>query len=259
MCTVLLRVDPGSRWPVRCGAIRDEFADRPWDPPGQHWEGRWPGLIGGRDRTAGGTWLAVDPSPDRPAVAALLNGVRRPLADGELRPTRGTLALEVLTTGAIPTAGVLPGYDGFHLVLATLAGARVWTWDGEDLLEQDLADGDHILVNLGVDTDADPLVPHFAPLLSALPDPLLTPDLPSRAAWEPWTDLLAGDGLDPADPRALIVRREIEGRTYASTSATLVALSEDGVRYDFNPDPRDPSGWYEVHLADGPAPLEAAT
>ena len=258
MCTVLLRVDPGSRWPVRCGAIRDEFADRPWDPPGRHWEGRWRGLVGGRDRTAGGTWLAVDPSSDRPAVAALLNGVRRPLADGEVRPTRGTLALEVLTSGTIPSPDVLPGYDGFHLVLATLTGVRVWTWDGEDLLEQDLTAGDHIIVNLGVDTDADPLVPHFAPLLAGLPDPLLTPTRPSRAAWEPWTDLLGGDGLDPADPRALIVRREVEGRTYASTSATLVALSEDGVRYDFNPDPGNHDTWYEVQLADGSAPLETA-
>ncbi|HJR26692.1 MAG TPA: NRDE family protein, partial [Acidimicrobiales bacterium] len=62
MCTVLLRVDPGSPWPVLLGAIRDEFVDRPWDPPARHWSGPWAGLVGGRDAKAGGTWLAVDPA-----------------------------------------------------------------------------------------------------------------------------------------------------------------------------------------------------
>src|SRR2546423_4648457 len=73
MCTVLLRCTPGAPVPVILGAVRDEFVDRAWDAPAAHWGGR---LLGGRDRTAGGTWLAVD--PDRPAVAAVLNGVRRP-------------------------------------------------------------------------------------------------------------------------------------------------------------------------------------
>lgn len=245
MCTVLLRFVPGARWPVLLGAVRDEFADRPWDPPGPHWEDPWAHLLGGRDRTAGGTWLAVDPTPQRPAVAALLNGVRRPPTDTGTRPTRGTLALDVLTSGRIPGDDALPGYDGFHLVLATLDGVEVWSWDGATLDHRSLEPGDHIIVNLGVDTDEDPLVPHFAPLLAALPDPLLTPT-PTGSAWEPWTDLLAGDGLDPADPRALLVRREVDGRTYASTSATLVGLSADGVRYDFNGDPTDAAAWAEV-------------
>ena len=248
MCTVLVRFDPDARWPILLGAIRDEFADRPWDPPGRHWDGPWSHLLGGRDGTAGGTWLAVDPSADRPAVAALLNGVRRPLPDGTVRPTRGTLALEVLASGRVPDADALPGYDGFHLVLATMTAVEVWSWDGEALDHQKLAPGHHIIVNLGADTDDDPLVPHFAPLLTALPDPILSPESPTGTAWEPWTDLLAGDGLDPADPRALLVRREIEDRTYASTSASLVGLSGDGVRYDFNGDPTDAAAWVEVEV-----------
>lgn len=246
MCTVLLRFAPDARWPVLLGAIRDEFTDRPWDPPGHHWVGPWSGLLGGRDRTAGGTWLAVDPSAARPAVAALLNGARRPLPADGVRPTRGTLALDVLISGRVPDDHVLPGYDGFHLVLATLEGVQVWSWDGEVFEHHELAPGDHIVVNLGVDTHDDPLVPHFEPLLAALPGPLLAAGLPSRAAWEPWTDLLDGGDLDPADPRALIVRRELEGRTYASTSASLVALSPEGVRYDFSAEPTDPAAWHEV-------------
>lgn len=246
MCTVLLRVDPDAPWPVLCGAIRDEFADRPWDPPGLHWDGLHAGLLGGRDRTAGGTWLAVDPSPARPALAALLNGVRRPPPAHGSRPTRGTLALDVLATGHVPDERDVVGYDGFHLLVATLAGVEVWSWDGEHLTHQQLPPGNHLVVNLGVDTDADPLVPHFRPLLEAMPAPLLTPGTPTKAAWEPWTDLLAGDGLELDDPRALVVRRAVEGRVYASTSASLVALSPHAVRYDFSRDPTDPAAWEPV-------------
>lgn len=246
MCTVLFRFAPGARWPLLLGAIRDEFAERPWDPPARHWDGRRSSLVGGRDRTAGGTWLAVDPSPERPAVAALLNGARRPALDHGVRPTRGTLVLDLLATGAVPDEQSVLPYDGFHLLLATLDQVEVWSWDGEVRTHQGLAPGDHIIVNLGVDTHDDPLVPHFEPLLAAMPDPEPAPGLPTPDAWEPWLQLLAGDGLAPTDPRALLVHREIEGHVYASTSASLVALSPHGVRYDFNPVPTDATAWHEV-------------
>ncbi|MFD0584066.1 NRDE family protein [Dactylosporangium darangshiense] len=71
MCTVLLRFDPDATWPVLIAAVRDEYLARPWEPPAEH----WPGRFGGRDSTAGGTWLAVDPA--RPSATALLNGFPR--------------------------------------------------------------------------------------------------------------------------------------------------------------------------------------
>jgi len=111
MCTVLLRLTPDGRWPVLLGAIRDEFADRPWDAPGAHWRGPWSALVGGRDRTAGGTWLAVDPSSDRPAVAALLNGVRR----GRVYLTREPHGLTVdfeATAGTLGSKGAVGARTG---------------------------------------------------------------------------------------------------------------------------------------------------
>lgn len=247
MCTVLLRLTPGAAWPVLLGAVRDEFADRAWDPPAAHWDGPRAPLIGGRDATAGGTWLAVDPSRSRPAVAALLNGTRRPpLGDGRTRPTRGSLALDVLTGHARLDEHALADHDGFHLLLATVEGAEVWSWDGAELRHRDLAPGNHIIVNLGIDVDDDPLVPHFAPLLAGLDAPSLLPAEPTAAAWAPWTDLLQGDGIDPEDPRALIVRRIVEGRVYASTSASLVALAPHAARYDFCSEPTRPDAWQPV-------------
>src|SRR5256885_9505666 len=120
MCTVLLRFAPGTAQPLLFGAVRDEFVDRAWDPPATHWGGR---LLGGRDRSAGGTWLAVD--PDRPAVAAVLNGTRLPLPADGVRPSRGGLplaALRALTMGPAPLPERVDGHDGFHPRVGTARG-----------------------------------------------------------------------------------------------------------------------------------------
>jgi hypothetical protein len=208
---------------------------------------------GGRDRTGGGTWLAVDRG--RPAVAALLNGVRRgDPPDGVPRPTRGTLPLAALGDSPDPP-GPVPGitdtaalarYDGFHLLRADLDGAEVWSWDGDRLDHVALAPGDHIVVNLGPDRAEDPLIPHFLPLFAALDTPDPRPGGPTADAWPGWVDLLRGDGLGATDPRGLIIDHEFDGHHYGSTSASLVALGRDGrLRYDFTATPADPA-WAEV-------------
>jgi len=239
VCTVLLRVAPGEQWPLLLGAVRDEFVDRPWEPPARHWDGPWAGLVGGRDLTAGGTWLAVDSGA--PAVAALLNGFRRdpPPPGEEPRPTRGTLALRLLAGDGLPA--VLDRYDRFHLLLGTLDGVRLWSWDGEALADRMLDPGTHLVVNAGLDAYEDPLVPHFEPLLAALPQP----DDDLGKAWAAWQHLLLGDDLPPDDERALLVRKEIDGRTYGSTSASLVALGPGRARYDFAASPAAPA-WTTV-------------
>src|SRR3546814_8436531 len=125
-----------------------------------------------------------------------------------------------------------------YTTLVRSDGATLWSGDGSELVTRELGTGNHILVNGGLDDD-DPLVPHFTPLLAVLPDPELNGEEASTAqTWGPWIQLMAGAGLATDDSRALIVRRTIEGRTYRSTSASLVALAEGRVRYDFNPAPR---------------------
>jgi Transport and Golgi organisation 2 len=238
----MLRLDPGAPWPLLLTAVRDEFVDRAWDPPAPHWPDLAPGVVGGRDRVAGGTWLAV--RPDRPAVAALLNGVRLALPSNGVRPSRGGLPLAVLTERARLNAADLAGYDGFHLILGTPTAVTVWSWNGQRVRRSELAKGNHIIVNEGVDTGTDPLVPHFQPLLERLPSPL-----PPEASWQPWLDLLRGDGLAGDDPRALIKRRQVADRTYGSSSASVVGLPADGnVRFAFTATPASPS-WYEVPVA----------
>jgi Transport and Golgi organisation 2 len=240
MCTVLLRYAPGARWPVLAAAVRDEFLGRAWDPPAAHWNGT---LLGGRDRVAGGTWLAVDPSG---ALAAVLNGVRLPVPDGVGRPSRGGLPLAALGRGELPDRARVTGYDGFHLVRAAPDGVTVRSWDGRDLRERSLDPGDHVIVNRGPDPAGDPVVTRLAPLLAATPSADPAGPKSTVDAWAGWVSLAAGDGTDPGTPGALLVRREYGGRAYGSTSVSLVALAPGAVRYDFTGSPWEPDAWQPV-------------
>ncbi|WP_433052652.1 NRDE family protein [Dactylosporangium sp. CS-033363] len=230
MCTVLLRFDPDATWPVLMAAVRDEYLARPWEPPAEH----WPGRFGGRDSTAGGTWLAVDPA--RPSVTALLNGYPPLPAAGD-RPTRGSLPLAHL----LPSDDVLRSFDAFHLVRAEPTEVAVTSWDGVQVTHRLLSPGDHVFVNQGVDVNA------FAPLRTAsTPDP--KPGLTSPEAWGDWIALLSGGEFTGAAVRPLLVRREVEGLLYGSGSAALVAIGEPGVRYDFTANPGPDAKWSEIQL-----------
>src|SRR6266536_501361 len=89
----------------------------------------------------------------RPAARRAGLDRRRYLAGRRSGPAGGR-PLAVLRGEPLP---VPDRYDGFHLVLATAAEVRVWSWDGEALRDQRLAPGDHVIVNAGVDA-ADPSV-----------------------------------------------------------------------------------------------------
>ncbi|MGE0226812.1 MAG: NRDE family protein [Acetobacteraceae bacterium] len=124
MCTVITLIRPGHDWPVVMAANRDERLDRAWDPPAEYWSHQ-PGLVAGRDRTAGGTWMGVN---RHGVVAAVLNraGSLGPAAGkrsrGELplialaRPTAANAAQEIEALDA-------GQWRGFNLVLADRTGA----------------------------------------------------------------------------------------------------------------------------------------
>ena len=57
MCTLILGIDVAGPDTVIAGANRDEDPARPSDPPGVLVAS--PRVVGGRDRRAGGTWLAL--------------------------------------------------------------------------------------------------------------------------------------------------------------------------------------------------------
>jgi hypothetical protein len=271
VCTVVVSLEPGERVPLRLLGIRDELASRPWRPPARHWPGS--PLIGGIDEQAGGTWLAVHPGV--PRVACLLNGRGQP-ADPARRRSRGDLPLRAAAGGRgflgalAASPDVLSAYDPFHLICATPDSVTALTWEGAGPpggqpaagdspaasgrpVVRNLAPGTHLFTNAGHaypaepgDLAAEPKAAHFAEKFAAA-RPSADPALPLAEAWGDWLTLAAGDGLDPGDPAALIVRRDRpDGLVYGTTSVTLVALAENALRYDFQPNPGRPDGWYSV-------------
>jgi hypothetical protein len=247
--------------PLRLLGIRDELTSRPWRPPARHWPGS--PLIGGLDEQAGGTWLAV--YPELPRVACLLNA-RGTVADPAGRRSRGDLSLRAAADGpgflrrlaADPDA--LAAYDPFHLICATPDSVTALTWLGRDPalpyerpVVRSLAPGTHLFTNAGHaypvesgDPVGEPKAAHFAEKFAAA-RPSADPALPIAQAWGDWLTLAAGDGLDPADPAAIIVRQDLpDGLVYGTTSVTLVALAADALRYDFQSHPGNPGGWHSV-------------
>ena len=247
MCTAIVSVDPAG--PLLLAGVRDELVDRAWELPGRHWPDH-PGLIGGRDLQAGGTWLAVAPAASR--VTCVLNARGRMAPEGSRR-TRGVLPLQAADQGKLERAG-LADFDPFHLLIAEPGRAVLSTWDGTDLDERELPAGLHMVVNSGLDGELRDSrdhertrVAHYLPRLRGAQRPAPRPGDPVSVAWGAWLPLLNGDGLGPEDPRALIVRRDLgDGRIWGTTSISLVALSRAAVRYDFTAEPGDPEAWRPV-------------
>jgi uncharacterized protein with NRDE domain len=124
MCTVVLLLRPDHAWPVVLVANRDESVDRAWDPPWAWWP-EYPGVIAGRDRTAGGTWMGVNAHG---IAAAVLNrpGSLGPAAGKRSRGELPLLALaETSATAAVEAIVSLDASEwrGFNLVVADRSGA----------------------------------------------------------------------------------------------------------------------------------------
>jgi Transport and Golgi organisation 2 len=268
MCTAVLSLQPGR--PVLLAGVRDELTDRAWRPPGQHWP-RYPGLIGGIDLQAGGTWLAVNQGARR--VACVLNGIGQS-APSDVRRSRGELPLRA-AAGLLLDRGRLAGLDPFRLLAAESGAALLSCWDGHDLTERALGPGLHMIVNSALmsrpadNRPSDPVaIGHLSRAGAPPPDgrehelarltrflkrfedaepPEPRPGPGVAEAWGGWFPLVNGDGLEPQDPAALLVRRDLgDGRVWGSTSVSLVAVWPDGLRYDFCGRPGDPAAWTPV-------------
>ena len=192
MCTILLRLDPGGDQPVLLAANRDEFRKRPTDDPAEI----APGVFGGRDRQAGGTWLAVRAG----GLAALTNIGGAPPRDDA--PSRGELPLAALA-GRLP-ASFVP-FNPFNLLVVDADGARVFTHAGKEEPAGPvvLGPGVHVIVNEPFAADAGPRARYAAALLA-------------RAT--PGFELLASHGPPPEHGLCH------HGAAYGTVSSTVVAL-----------------------------------
>lgn len=238
MCTIIAAVGLSRRWPVLLASVRDESVDRPWMAPALHWPDRHPDVIGGLDLQSGGTWLALDRRQHR---ASFL--VNRPERIRSETRSRGELPLMALDAPKqYWSIDRFRQYNGFILGQADATGLLLHQWDTRTLSTHRLGTGVHGLCYRGIGEDHPRLERHL-PLFAAKPLPQPAANTASAQAWGQWLQLLAGDGQYRSDADALIWRREVEGRVWASQSTACIALGLRQSRLDFNASPLNPACW----------------
>jgi len=209
MCSIILSISPDG---VFAAANRDEMVSRPWEPPAEY----WPGICGGRDALAGGTWLALNRAG---VMAAVLNreGTLGPAPGKESRGGLPLLALRHDSAAAgAKTIGALDGakYRAFNLVLADADGAFFIRGLGAGRPEiLPLAAGVHMITAGEPDDMARPRIAKHLPRFQAAPI-------------AQWGRLLAGSPGDLADQ---INVKATENGGFGTVCASLVSLAHGSV------------------------------
>lgn len=214
MCLLLIahRVAPAN--PLLLAANRDEYHARPAEP--LHWWPDRPGIAGGRDARAGGSWLATRVDG---RFAAVVNDARVPAPASA--PSRGALVRRFLDAGD-PHAHLMAlgteaaAYAGFHLVAG--AAGRVWYCARRGPGACALAPGIHAVDNTGLDPgDAR------AARARALIEPALAAGADTGALLQALGDTAAvPDGSGDARPVFIV------GDGFGTRCSTVLALGTDG-------------------------------
>ena len=227
VCTVVVRWS--AERPAQILALRDELTTRHFDDPGPWWP-EHPGVVGGRDRAAGGTWCAT--SVETGTTALVLNRPEKRQGDPG-SASRGVLPLLGVTLGGDwPSALPLDGMASFTLVLVTEQQLTTWLFDGERLTSADHPHGTHVVTSGGPeDRKADRWLARFA-----------ATDFPDG-----WRALV--EAAPPADdPAALVVRHEEEGLVYATVFGELIDAVPGRLHLEYSRRPWEPDAWTDVVL-----------
>jgi uncharacterized protein with NRDE domain len=117
MCLILIAVDAHPDFKLVLAANRDEYYERPSEPP--HFWQEAPHLLAGRDLVAAGTWLGIT---KRGRIAAVTN-YRDPANVKPAAPSRGKLVSDFLLSDLDSISYLEPirheknRYNGFNLIL----------------------------------------------------------------------------------------------------------------------------------------------
>jgi uncharacterized protein with NRDE domain len=181
MCLIALALDAHPRFGLVIAANRDEYFQRPADAL-DWWRERAssPWLLGGRDRDAGGTWMALSEH----GRVAMLTNVRDPARHRAGAASRGAMPVHWLHSDqpehdawpAMATRGCNP----FNLIGGDLTTGRWWWADDRAAAPRPLAAGVHAVSNASLGTPW-PKVQHLRrSLAAALDSHAPTDDLAAR-------------------------------------------------------------------------------
>lgn len=226
MCTVIVGFQCVPESPLVVAANRDELLARPSDPPQLLTSDppRW----GGRDRLAGGTWLAVDPAGRVGAVTNRHPGGVLPDRDPS-RHSRGRLPLNALTTDDASAASWMASlnpreYNPVNVVyLATTLALWVGLDDAGGRQQRQLAPGVHVITEQDPDDPADPKGQRIlGQAREALAASTNGADVIAR-----WKDVLRSHNAAGGGSPACIHAAE-----HGTVSSSTILVGADGVRYE---------------------------
>ena len=218
------------RWapeqPALVLALRDELTGRAFDDPAEWWPGQ-PGVVGGRDRTAGGSWCVTDVGAG--VTALVLNRPqRREAAPGA--PSRGVLPLlAVRHLGSWPEHLDPAGMASFALVLITPQEPVLWVFDGERLTSAPLPAGTHMVTSGGAeDGKAGRHLAGFA----------------ADASPDRWRAVVTAQ-TPQDDPAALVVRHQEGDRVFATVFGQVIESEPGRLDLSCSRTPWDATSWRE--------------
>jgi hypothetical protein len=221
MCSIILLIRPGHRWPLLIAANRDEMLERPWEPPARHWQDH-PSIIAGRDTLGGGTWLGIN---DAGIMAAVLNrtGSLGPAPDKRSRGELPLIALEAETAKAAADAlGRLDAddYRPFNAVVADASGGFFIRGLGAgkpDIIA--LRPGITMITAHDPNDEQAPRIARYLPQVKAA-----APPDPDTGDWSAWRALLA-DRAPPLETSLNVAPRPYQHGSFGTVSASLLAFA----------------------------------
>ena len=215
-------------------ALRDERASRAFDLPGAWWPDQ-PDVIGGRDRTAGGSWCVSNVASG--VTSVVLNRPDKPVAEPQA-PSRGVLPLLAAKhREQWPEHLDVTGMASFNLVLATPDAFSWWQFDGERLVGRQLVSGTYMFTPVGLPaggpdhrfTDSPA---GFAGDLAA----------PTEEAWPGWLGVVR-DSVPTSDPAGLLVRMPVDDDSFETVFGQFIAARPATLRLDYVTSPASGQPW----------------
>lgn len=153
MCLAAFALDQHSRFPFVLAANRDEFFNRPAARLGW-WQADdgGPAVLGGRDLSAGGTWLGLTAA----GRLGLVTNIRNPQDNDPDAPSRGQIVPQWLK-GDVEMATLWPrlamsGYNGFNMIALDFAQGECFWLNNRQLYPERLQKGLFGLSNAALNT-----------------------------------------------------------------------------------------------------------
>ncbi len=247
MCTLALYREALAGIPLLVAANRDEFLARPSRDPEELAE--LPGVVGGRDLVAGGSWLTLSRSG---LVVGVLNRRTDAAPDPRL-VSRGVLCLQLATMASAADAAELlravPGgrHNPFNILVADRRDAFVAQNFPDGTAVRSLDAGTHVLTNLDLNDPTCPRIFRSSRRFAAIAEDFGA-NIPRVSLVARLAEVLSDHQL-PTDDRRPTDQLCIHTEAYGTLSSSILWLEEDGSqRYFHAPGPPCRTPHREVSL-----------